>query len=324
MPTNFLPKNPLTPSLVISHFNEDLDWIPDFVRVLQTRLPLPKEDQRVYIYLYHKLNSEFNAEQLEPKLKTFKIFFLDLYGVDLITSITYLPNNGREALTYLHHMLYRSEAFTGINIFLQGKPHCTPEVCLGKWLGITEKFTDSLGNFERNWRANEMVSFSDSETGLHSEDIRQTAFICHTMLLKYGSDPTAHPGGKALSFRRRKQICASCELEIDKLVQEVSTPPRLTKDELKRKRIAFSWRGEFLATDAAIRRMVNRHRDRLQLYYTLASLSNAPDIAHILERTWLTLFRGVSGQCSSNDDISSEWSTSPLIGTLTISITTLY
>lgn len=86
-------------SIIVARFNEDLNWL--------SKLPFPYNDIRFHIY--NKGN-----DNIEPLICN------QLRNID--TSVTSLPNIGRESHTYLHHIVSHYDIIDkkGVTFFTQG------------------------------------------------------------------------------------------------------------------------------------------------------------------------------------------------------------
>lgn len=87
--------------IVVSRFNEDISWLSEFCQVNLETI------NRVFVY---------------NKGQTDTLELPNVHGVDIVHE--HLPNIGREADTYLHHIITNYDV--GLNeytLFLQGWPH---------------------------------------------------------------------------------------------------------------------------------------------------------------------------------------------------------
>lgn len=134
--------------LVIAHYNENLNWLRGVPATIKKTI-------------YSKAENELDIQHMS------------------------LPNIGREAHTYLHHLVSRYDSLTDYTIFCQGKPfdhaydfHTTLRTLASGelpsepfvWLGHIIDTDTSDGNLFRQWSKNE------SNEGLDLAGFHQNLF----------------------------------------------------------------------------------------------------------------------------------------------------
>ncbi|KAK6540556.1 hypothetical protein TWF694_009347 [Orbilia ellipsospora] len=100
--------------IVVSHYSEDLESLNAFMSGLES---IPKlNDLKPNLIIYTKNNASDIS-----KIK-------DMAGA---SEVIVLPNEGREAATYFHHIIQRWDDLANHTLFIQADPH-TPDRALGR------------------------------------------------------------------------------------------------------------------------------------------------------------------------------------------------
>lgn len=277
-------ESPVQVALVLQWVDEDLAWVGDhFARILAQF-----KEQKLALHIY---NNGGDSAKLQQQIDTV-VSKAKAHGVTVTLRVVILPKAHKDATSsagFLYHLLYRSEAIAVVNVFMHAKSSAVP---LTKVEGYFEKVFAPESKilarpFAHDWVDAEIISYSAPGSGTNN---------------------TAGPGLTAALTDKEPVWCAATEpdcvfpptepnteqyykelLEIFRLNPRA---PGFQKNEFRSVN-GVAFKGEFVAVDAALRRAVTRHRDRLLQYYqSLTAAEPDPVRAYLLERQWVALVAG--------------------------------
>lgn len=255
----------LSITVIITYFKEPLDWLIPFFAVLgQPTLTLFCYDHSgnpdALYHIAHRLSQQVYAQ----------------HNIRVTVHLRAQVNMGREASAWLAFMLYEARYFTALHFFLQGHSHWDLSRIQAHMQAI--QASPMLWQpWARDWRRQEVQ---------YSAAPNETLFL-HT---KYKECSGMYWGEFFPDTDRDK-------LAFRQLLSTIYHRP--LDDSIQPDSQGSSYNGEFLVSDALLRRMIARYRSLLIEMYSQSLLGNNPLVAHQLERLWISLFIGPipMGEC---------------------------
>ena len=262
--------------IVVNWYNEDLQW-------LATLCYLLKAVPRIAITIFAKGPSQELAPTLLAELLRSN------------TEVTLEPgaNVGREGHSYLTFMLYHAHQLADINVFLQGGMETSlarvVDAVQAQYSHLVRQRAANSGDFVLQAIDIQSYSslcplFSPSKVATLAQQAASQAGLLHELhFVNLGLElPTLYyyQANRLLGDVATREYCALYQM----------LWPRADADACKH--VIHTYRGEFVATHAAITRLLDRHGPELVEIWRRLGESNSPLLGHHLERRWVSLFLG--------------------------------
>ena len=176
------------------------------------------------------------------------------FNVNCRVTVIELNNVGREGHSWLYHLLYKSLNFRDINIFLQGKPHYHRHRDV---MRIISDMSDNLKSFTYE----DYVNIRKSDLSEH-----------------FQSNGPVHCVFSGLNFNNHSNYFCQIYAELTGTKENCSAA-------------VGNFGGEFIVTEALLRRILASHRVWIESLFFLLSRGQDPIEGHYMERLWTTLFK---------------------------------
>eukprot|EP00045_Choanoeca_perplexa_P018096 m.277745 g.277745 ORF g.277745 m.277745 type:complete len:710 (+) comp17712_c0_seq2:109-2238(+) len=260
----------LSVNLIVSVFREDLSWLSETCHGLRSTFDF---QLHVIIYSKHPKNTLATVTQL-------------IRGCNATAEVIQLPNVGREGHTWLVYMLTRELDFADVNVFFQGHRETKDDVITYAVRQLQELLLNETQASSKAIREAEIQDYEGTcPLPLHS-DLGNVSWPSSRLhYLAFGPQIRGWPYSplnESYHELMHEEYCEWVRAGIDP-----DCTLALCSESYK------SFRGEHIVTDAGLRRAIARHRTLLARIYSSLRSSSTPLSGHVLERLWLTLFKGV-------------------------------
>eukprot|EP00055_Hartaetosiga_balthica_P017397 m.116312 g.116312 ORF g.116312 m.116312 type:complete len:739 (-) comp9303_c0_seq2:1830-4046(-) len=260
-------------NVIIAVYNEPLTWVKQVCQDLRefhtTFIVYAKHSSVTHSLVKNNLGENCNAA----------------------LHVIHLRNVGREGHTWLHYLLTKEAMFGDVNIFLQGNPEGALEACSYAARSMKQRLFDVNHSTRASHVSNTYINrgykkFSKASLAMLTED-RQTVRVADHLMHFVSIHGIAY-SFNAAAFMAKNQIGATLRGEFCDLFH--SFFPYTTREECTHG--VKTHGGEFVITDAALRRSIARHRSLLKMAGSAMSHSSEPVFGHYMERMWGSIILG--------------------------------